>query len=257
MINNTQASSRKPFLWTVIFLISILTWVQCKKDNPSGSTPSFVIGKFNPYFLTKQLFDPPIEIDKNHPGYDIEEIDVNSDGIKDFKLMSSEQLSPSGLFKRYASITPLHANIEISFVEIPDTSFKCITGNNYNGDSVVSITYYNSDTLFQCIVDDTIFNICQEKYPVKYEFGYRLNDDMDWTNDEIEFANLNYSFYDNFENNIIYWIYYKLKRSNWNGLSAGYLLFRLKVNGHYKYGWVLLEIYDYKGMRIFEIVCEN
>lgn len=247
----------KPILLAAIFIFSTLSLIQCKKESPPTGDSSFVIGKPNPTYYSIQTSSPPLEIHADpHSSINLE-FDVNGDGLNDFDLISNHPISPGGVNYSYSAINPLHCDFEISFTQIPDTSFRCITGSNYGGDSVVNITYYNSDTLFDCSVDDTITAIYLMSYPEKWEYGSVLSDEIIWTNEEINFGRSDYSSSYSFENNIIYSYSSIKKRSNWNGLPVGYLLFRLKSGVDYKYGWIKLEVFEYKGMRIYEIVIQK
>jgi len=228
----------------LIILLLILTLVQCKKENTSEEGKPFVIGEYNPLRHTRKVFNPAKEVYTIPHSYDNMKVDVDKDGINDFDLISNHPVSPGGVSYCYAAIEPLNANIEIFYTDITDTIFECNKSSSSGGDSVVWIVCYNSVTLYECQGHDTILLIEQVSFPQKWEYGNILGADNKWTNEEINLAIANSSSTYGIENNIIYYWEARTKLSNWNGLPAGYLLFRIKTGNYYKYGWIKLEVFD-------------
>ena len=138
-----EKSMKSRFRPIVIFVILILTFVQCQKESPPVTNDSFIIGEYNSLYYTKQSFDPLLEVYAYSHSSDSLRIDINNDGLNDFELISNHPISPGGINYCYLVIKPLHSDIEISYIEIPDTIFKCISTSSGNDDSVVFTTTYN------------------------------------------------------------------------------------------------------------------
>lgn len=231
---------------SALSLIVFITSCSKKKDNSSGST--FVIGNVTD-FMVVNTFDTSINIIAPSQDDSQYQFDINDDGIFDFEFLSEHVLSSGGLNYRESSIQILNETIQISMIEMIDTTHECIS--ILNDTSIIWSFIYNNYANATCQEDgiDSILSIQSLSYPNINSKGDSIYFTESWSS-----GTQILSYYDNSNNGISN--SYKILRGNWNNSNMKYILFRIRKNSRYYYGWLKLSVNDYKEIRFYEYAYE-
>lgn len=166
-------------------------------------------------------------------------IDINNDGQNDFKLISNHPSSPAGIDYQESWLKILNSSIEVSSEMIIDTIYKC----NLN-DTINEYALFNKNSGYFC--EDVITKHKTDSiiYPVVYNSGDTISDNELWVQDELVFSYYN--------RNCCFWKPTYINQGIWNDINIKYILFRFKHDGGNSYGWIKLNIEDFKEIKLYE-----
>ena len=183
-------------------------------------------------------------------------IDLDNDGIADL-LFESLELTNSA-YNLVAQTTILSGNLQFTSVLVTDSDYLC----SYEiGDTLFNWFYdydpvscYNNSEIqiidrskyevSSMMIGDTIFFLDSDQFFTGVKgSGWTLGS-MDSTLASMEYVanRTGYQFvYDH--------------RCIWSDVGERYLAFRIEKDSTLKYGWIRLEVKEYRMIKIYEVVC--
>lgn len=236
----------KPSAIISIFFGLTLTFSSCQKELLPDN---FIIGNLEGVSVRQ------LQNQYTHSEYGEEEvlsIDVDDDGIADFKFYTYAVDSLGDQDKRGSSVWTLDTDIEFGY-QIAYEELFSVTKSSAKGKREI---IYNERSHFYCAACQ---NLSQNKNrfsfssPVLLSEGSRLDTDIKWSDKLQILSQFDQSRqFSKEENNIP--IYNNILTGIWDKNGEGYLPFRIRLSFvKYQYGWIKLRVIDHRRIEFFEI----
>jgi hypothetical protein len=226
----------------ICLLIAVLFGYSCRKDECHIDQNRFSIGDFNRCEILYHKFDPALEVSPSGYGSVDETIDITGDDIDDIKLISSTR---RWAWEGYSFIDNLNDSLEYAINRVDDTILYCFVHDTINP------VQYNAKSGYQCSGSgtDSIVEIRKDPIPVPFNYGDEINFD------DLQFGWESYGTLGWYAEGEFYYpegLWYHYRFGNWSKQGPKYLLFRIKNGSVIKFGWILIQIENYRSITLYE-----
>lgn len=246
----------------LFFLIIFLILLNCK---PSKDSPIYPVKQEQRFIVDNtsekliNTYEPPLElIAEEHLIIELT-MDVDNDESNDFLLISSYNETWEDIQIRQLRIYPFDESTEIATFTKSDTLFQCVDSSYVYPDSLYTYQYFSHDSIYECQTPDIkkLLQVHSNLYPEIYNEGDTIQENIEWSNQLVQVAYMDSSRYHIFEGIAIYTVIREIYWGPWINGQSHYIVFRKKIDGIYKYGWINMSCLEYWGVRIYATAIEN
>jgi len=251
-------NTNKLFLFLLIPLILIMVNCSDEQCEPcieceicdsisTNNDSTFMFGIITENIIVSDI-DTFIQVKAEYHQWDEYLFDIDLDGQDDFKFISEDNDSPGGARSLKSRIEVLNTSIEVSIMKEVDTIYSCWVDSTE--EYVHDYVHFNKISNYHCNEYAVLFNkVDTITTPLIYDSGNTIENVELWSSKDIVFStsSRNYGVYEPTY----------IDQGAWNELNLRYMLFRYKKQEKYHYGWIKLNVENFKEIKLYEFAIQK